>query len=546
MNLVRLLGRVGSAPLRLVTMGAAASALGCVTALAVVNMAASEIAAKQGDRISAWIGVAFVAAVLLYAASESWTVGRMGAGMEEAIDVLRTRLLDQLRHADLWKLEQFGESRLFESITQSCQTVSANSQFLALSLRSALMIVAVMLYILAISPLAFLVIGITVGAGAVVYQQMGSALEERRSTLAAEESALFESVSDLFDGFQEQRLNSARSSDLNAWFGRVSENARAARNDVHLRGWQQYVFGETGYTLMLGIVVFVVPAHSTAFDAQVVKVTAACLFMASSVFGLMQSVAVMAAAEAAAGQMLSLERDLAKLAEVGSGAPGLPVGPDFQEIRLSGVEYRFPSVEGERGFGVGPFDLTIRRGETIFITGGNGSGKSTFLKLLTSLYHPERGRVEVDGVPIGPERLSGYRSLIATVFTDFHIFSRLYGADTQSGEGEKLVRWMELERATALDDGRFTRRDLSAGQRKRLALIAALLEQKPILVLDEWAADQDPQFRAKFYREVLPELQRRGLTILAVTHDDHYFDAAGRRLHMEEGRLTELAAGSVA
>jgi putative ATP-binding cassette transporter len=203
-------------------------------------------------------------------------------------------------------------------------------------------------------------------------------------------------------------------------------------------------------------------------------------------------------------------------------------------------------VDGEQGFGVGPFDLTIRRGETIFITGGNGSGKSTFLKLLTSLYHPARGGVEVDGVPIGPERLSGYRSLIAAVFTDFHLFSRLYGADAQNGEGQELIRWMELERATALVDGRFTHRDLSAGQRKRLALIAALLERKPILVLDEWAADQDPHFRARFYREVLPELQRRGLTILAVTHDDHYFDAAQRRLHMEEGRLTELAAGSAA
>ena len=244
--------------------------------------------------------------------------------------------------------------------------------------------------------------------------------------------------------------------------------------------------------------------------------------------------------------MLGLERELAELAEPGSGAPGLPVDPDFREIRLRDVEFSFPSVEGERGFGVGPFDLTIRRGETIFITGGNGSGKSTFLKLLTRLYCPERGSVEVDGIPIGPERLSGYRALMATVFTDFHIFSRLYGAETRSGEGEKLLRWMELERATGVSDGRFTRRDLSAGQRKRLALIAALLERRPILVLDEWAADQDPRFRAKFYREVLPELQRRGLTILAVTHDDHYFDAAGRRLHMEEGRLTELAAGSAA
>ena len=103
-----------------------------------------------------------------------------------------------------------------------------------------------------------------------------------------------------------------------------------------------------------------------------------------------------------------------------------------------------------------------------------------------------------------------------------------------------LLSWMDLDRLTTLDGDRFSRRDLSAGQRKRMAFVAAILERKPILILDEWAADQDPQFRRKFYREILPELKRRGLTIVAVTHDDHYFDVAERRLHMEEGRLSEL------
>ena len=544
MNLIRLLARLGPSPLRRVALGAAASALSSAVVLAVVNLAAADIAAKKGDLVSVWMAAGFVAGVLLYAAAESWTVARMGAGMEEAIDGLRMRLLERLRHADLLKLERFGETPLFESITQSCQTVSMNSQFLALSLRSVLLIVAVMVYILAISPLAFLVIAVTVAVGATVYWWLEIALRQYRDALAAQESALFESVSDLFDGFKEQRLNSARSRDLKIWFGAVSSSMTSARNEVHRRGWQQFVFGETGYTLMLGVVVFVVPGYSPSFDVDVVKVTAACLFMASSVFGLMQSMAVMAAAEAAAGRMLALETELAALEEAGSEAPGLPLTADFSEIRLSSVEFAFPAPAGERAFAVGPLDLTIRRGETVFVTGGNGSGKSTFLKLLTGLYHPLRGCVAVDEVEIGPQFLASYRALMATVFTDFHLFARLYGIDPpESGEAAALLQWMEVERSTALDGDRFSRRDLSAGQRKRLGLIAALLERKPILVLDEWAADQDPQFRRKFYREILPELKRRGLTIVAVTHDDHYFDAAGRRLHMEEGRLTELAAG---
>jgi putative pyoverdin transport system ATP-binding/permease protein len=540
-NLICLLARLGPRPMRRLILGASASALSSAIVLAIVNLAAEDIAAKKSDLINIWMAVAFVAVVLLYAVAETWMVSRMGADIEEAIDGLRMRLLEQLRHADLLKLERFGETSLFESITQSCQVVSMNSQFVALSLRSVLLIVAVMIYILAISPLAFLVIIVTLAAGTMAYRHLGLTVDRQRRVLATHESALFESVSDLFDGFKEQRLNSERSRDLNDSFIDVSGTMTGARNEMHRHGWQQYIFGETFYNLMLGLVVFVVPSYSSSFNQEVVKVAAACLFMAASVFGLMQSMAVMAAAEAAAGRMLGLETELSNLAEPGSNGPTLPVAADFSEIRMVGVEFTFPAPVGEQAFSVGPFDLTIRRGETIFITGGNGSGKSTFLKLLCSLYHPLHGHVMVDGVEIEPARLAAYRALIATVFTDFHLFARLYGIDLpKEDESHNLLHWMELDRMTALNGDRFSRRDLSAGQCKRLALAAAILEQKPILILDEWAADQDPQFRLKFYREILPELKRRGLTIIAVTHDDHYFDVAERRLHMEEGRLTEL------
>jgi putative ATP-binding cassette transporter len=541
---MRLLARLGSRPVRRLILGASASALSSAIVLAIVNLAAEDIAAKKNDLVNLWMAAAFVAGILIYTAAETWMVSRMGADIEEAIDGLRMRLLEQLRHADLLKLERFGETPLFESITQSCQIVSMNSQYVALSLRSVLLIIALMIYILSISPLAFFVIIATLTAGAVAYRHLGLTVDRQRRILAIQESALFESVSDLFDGFKEQRLNSARSRDLNDSFIGVSGAMTGARNEMHQYSWQQYVFGETLYNLMLGLVVFVVPSYSSSFDRDVVKVAAACLFMAASVFGLMQSMAVMAAAETAAGRMLGLETELADLAEPGSDGPTLPIATDFSEIQMMGVEFTFPASAGEQAFSVGPFALVIRRGETMFITGGNGSGKSTFLKLLCGLYHPLQGRILVDGVEIKPARLAAYRSLMATVFADFHLFARLYDLDlTKKDEAHNLLRWMELDRMTALDGDRFSRRDLSAGQRRRLALVAAALEQKPILILDEWAADQDPQFRFKFYREILPELKRRGLTIIAVTHDDHYFDVAERRLHMEEGRLTELPIG---
>lgn len=237
---------------------------------------------------------------------------------------------------------------------------------------------------------------------------------------------------------------------------------------------------------------------------------------------------------------MELKDELATIKEQGSEEQAEPVPVDFSEIVMADIEFSFPAPAGEKPFTLGPLNVRIGRGEVIFVTGGNGSGKSTLIKLLTGLYHQQRGRITIDGLDISENRLASYRALMAPVFSDFYLFSRFYGlGEIDQVTVDDLLLRMEMEHISGFKDNHFTRTDLSTGQRKRLALIAALLEKKPILILDEWAADQDSHFRKKFYREMLPELKLRGLTIIAVTHDDRYFDAADRRLHLEEGKLVE-------
>ncbi|MDG3442753.1 cyclic peptide export ABC transporter [Nitrospirillum amazonense] len=541
MNLLRLIKLIGPARIRRLLLAAAGSALSSTLILVIVNAAASEIAEQQRAGVNFVLAGAFLASLAAYMATEGWMVTQMAAYLEEVVDTVRMRLVDQVRRSDLLKLERFGQARLFESVTQAGQLISQNSEFMAITLRSVLSVIAVLVYMAVLSPLAFLVISAVLAGGAWFYVRLSRALEEQQVLLMAEEEALFESVSDLFDGFKEQRLSSARSDDLNRIFVTTSDRTMAQRGRVHMHTWQQFIFGEMVFNLMLGILVFVLPHYSSSFSQQMVKVAAAVIFLSTPIFGLMQSLAVMTAADGAAGRMLDLGKDLAALAEPGQDAPSLDLPADFREIRLDGVEFTFPAPAGEPAFAVGPFDLTLRRGEVVFITGGNGSGKSTFIKLLTGLYQPMRGRLMVDDLAIGPQRLDPYREQMATVFADFHLFARLYGVPAlDTAEVDELMRWMEMQRVTRVDGDRFARRDLSAGQRKRLGLVAALLEHKPVLILDEWAADQDPHFRRKFYREVVPALKERGLTLIAVTHDDQYFDVADRRLHMEEGRLREV------
>ena len=179
----------------------------------------------------------------------------------------------------------------------------------------------------------------------------------------------------------------------------------------------------------------------------------------------------------------------------------------------------------------------------MFLVGGNGSGKSTLARLLTGLHRPAAGEIRLDGRVLQPHEWQAYRQLFASVYTDFHLFARLLGPAGTEVEESLVGQWLErlrLRHKVRFANGRLADTRFSQGQRKRLALMLAMLEGRDILILDEWAADQDPLFRRLFYRELLPQLKAAGKTVLAITHDDHYFDQADRLLKMDGGRLSEL------
>ena len=190
-------------------------------------------------------------------------------------------------------------------------------------------------------------------------------------------------------------------------------------------------------------------------------------------------------------------------------------------------------------FQLGPIDLSLGRGELVFIAGGNGSGKTTLAKLLVGLYAPATGEVRLNGQPVGD--WEQYRQFFSSVFTDAYLFDRLLGmSGTRLDDGARdyLTR-LELGQRVRVESGRFSTTDLSQGQRKRLALLTAYLEDRPVYVFDEWAADQDPRFKEIFYTRLLPELKARGKAVLVISHDDQYFHVADRIVQLDYGKLQE-------
>jgi putative ATP-binding cassette transporter len=213
----------------------------------------------------------------------------------------------------------------------------------------------------------------------------------------------------------------------------------------------------------------------------------------------------------------------------------------FKTIRFDGICFTYRDPDGNSTFQVGPIDGEVRRGEILLLVGGNGSGKTTFLKLFAALYRPAQGAIRVDDEEIGPANVQSYRNLFSAIFSDFHLFDKLHGLrDAVPERINELLRLMEISHKTAYEGGRFTNIHLSTGQRKRLALVVSYLEDKSVYIFDEVAADQDPQFRRYFYETMLAELKRAGKTIVVVSHDDRYFHVADRVLQMDYGKLTAL------
>jgi putative ATP-binding cassette transporter len=207
-------------------------------------------------------------------------------------------------------------------------------------------------------------------------------------------------------------------------------------------------------------------------------------------------------------------------------------------LELHNVRYAFPPVEGSEPFRLGPVNLRIEQGDIVFIVGENGCGKTTLIKLLLGLYAPTEGEIRVNDQPITALNRDDYRQNFTTIFADYYLFDDLIQGDREvPQDATRYLERLEIAHKVSVRDGAFSTTDLSTGQRKRLALVNAWLEERPVLVFDEWAADQDPTFRRIFYTELLPDLKRLGKTIIVISHDDRYFDVADQLVRMEAGRV---------
>ena len=466
---------------------------------------------------------------------------------EAAICSVRLRLADKIRRSDLLALESIGEGDIHARISRDTAAIGQATRPLFAAAQGAVMILCTIAYIAIVSPVAMLLCVLLIAGGGVKYLRDKAAYNKGLQDASKQEDQLAESLNGLLRGFKEIRINQLKSDDVLQEFQSTATQVREVRTHVMVLFSNNILFVEMFFLLLLGAVVFVLPVLATSFTGAATKIVAAILFFFGPLANVVSMIPVLAQVNVTVENLERLEAALDD-ALARSAAHETTPGSDmrlFQSIRLEGVSFTYQDREGNATFQVGPIDGEVRRGEILFVVGGNGSGKTSFLKLLTALYSPAQGAIRVDGLEIGPPNIQSYRNLFSAIFSDFYLFDKLHGLrDVAPERVNALLETMELSHKTTFRDGRFSDTRLSTGQRKRLALVVSYLEEKPIFVFDEVAADQDAHFRGYFYETMLPELKGNGKTVVVVTHDDRYFHVADRVLSMEYGKLQEISPPS--
>jgi len=502
--------------------------------IAVINSAL-----RSPESPSSFLLKSFVALCLILPATRlvsELLLARMG---QKALMDLRLRLSRRILGAPLRYLEELGAHRMLTALADDVPVITNALVALPVLCINVAVIVAGLVYLGWLSFGLLLMLLSFVAVGVVTYQIPVIKAVQHVRVAREQNDSLFNHIRSLISGIKELKLHSQR---RQAFIDRELEPTAASFQKSNVRAMMIFsvaaTWGQVLVFIVIGLIVFGIPLWKSTNTVILAGYSLTLLYLMSPFQIVMNFVPIIGRAGVALEKLERLGLQLAAKANETLDQAVLPRS-EWKRLELNGVTHLYRREAEDDTFVLGEVDLTFSPGELVFIVGGNGSGKTTLVKLLIGLYPPQTGEVVLDDEVVNDENRDLYRQLFSVVFSDFHLFESLLGLETNEldEKAREYLRQLQLNHKVKVIDGQLSTTDLSQGQRKRLALLTAYLEDRPFYVFDEWAADQDPYFKEIFYLDLLPALKARGKTIIVISHDDKYYYVADRLIKLDYGRI---------
>lgn len=515
----------------------ALSGLSSSAMLAILNKAAGEV---HSGEMNLHGFLLFSLALLISSYTKKVSLDRTQSIIQNILRGIRVRIADKIRKSSLIAFEATGKERYYVALTQQTTLISNASLSLINASQSIVVIIACIGYIGWLSFPSLLAVGVFIAFGVALYQFKDNELQPELMEAARQEARFFALLNHILDGFKELVLCRRKSTHIFGDFYRLSDESAQQKMGTSSKLTDTVMFSQAYMYALIALLVIVFPLLKVTPQDTVPKLIVAILFFWTSLENVVAAIPDYFRVMSAVGHIRDLENDLEKIEDLPAQHGPLKPLPAHKALVLDKLAYSHRDPFGNSLFSIGPMDATLNCGQIIFICGGNGSGKTTLMKVLCSLYPPSDGHLLLDDVEVTQSERAGFRENFSCVFGDYHLFDRFYGLrDICAGDVNPLLEKLALSDKTSFNGSGFSNTRLSFGQCKRLALIAAVLEDRPFYLLDEPAAGFDPHFRQYFYEDFLPELKAQGKTIVVVTHDDRYFSCCDHLIKLEQGRIVE-------
>ena len=522
-------GPLKTATLVLALLAGTAAGLAGIGLIVVIDEAISATAAERLRLLGVFVALCLAQPILRLLSS--WLLAHLSQTARSDLEIQISR---SILAAPLHRIERAGSSRLLSALTEDVGNLITALTNLPVILRLAAVLAGGVLYLAVLSVPLFLRVVVAFALGVFSYRALVRLGSSSFTVSRGLTDRLFKSFQALTGGLKELKLHRLR---REAFLEEELATTARARAKAQIRAQGFFAlaggWGQLLSFVAMGAVLFFSPADADTMTGFTLTI----LFLLSSLDNLLGLTPSLHRATVSLQHLRKLNLWLDE--EVETVRKTASAEQPWSRIELAGATHAYSDETGRASFLLGPIDLTIERGACVFLVGGNGSGKTTLGKLLTGLYLPNRGALRLDGTRIGETNSDRLRSLFSAVFTDFHLFPTLPGLKREGWQedAQGLLERLDLAHKVKLEAGGLSTVDLSQGQRKRLALMTAYLEDRPIYLFDEWAADQDPQFKEVFYRQLIPRLLERGKTVVVITHDDRYFDLAQRIVKLDSGKV---------